>query len=238
MYTIVHWIYDSKLTLGDFNIETSNKDMKRFCECFNITSLINTPTCFKNPENPTCIDLIMTNRQKSFHNSKIIETGLSDFHKLTVTVLKQYFKKKEPNIIKYRDFRNFSNQAFRDELLRELSCNNSGHNFELFQTLALETLNKHAPVKEKHVRNNQAPFISKEIRKAIMTCTRLLNKFRKEKTRESKDAYNKQRNYCVGIIRKTKKDFYNNLNVKSITDKIKINRLNNHIFSENCKQKC
>ena len=48
----------------------------------------NKPTCFKNPDNPSRIDLILTNRSISFQNSGVIETGLSDFHKLVVTVMK------------------------------------------------------------------------------------------------------------------------------------------------------
>ena len=51
-----------------------------------------------------------------------------------------------------------------------------------------------------------------------MTRSRLLNKLRTEKTKENKDAYNKQRNYCVSLSRKTKKDFYNSLDVKKVTD--------------------
>ena len=32
-----------------------------------------------------------TNGQKQFHNTTVVETGLSDFHKMTVTILKRYF---------------------------------------------------------------------------------------------------------------------------------------------------
>ena len=42
---------------------------------------------FKNVENPSCIDLILTNRPKSFINATLVEMGLSDFHKMTITVL-------------------------------------------------------------------------------------------------------------------------------------------------------
>ena len=41
------------------------------------------------PLNPTCIDLMLTNRPKSFQDTLVIETGLSDFHKMTVSVLKK-----------------------------------------------------------------------------------------------------------------------------------------------------
>ena len=51
------------------------------------------PTCFKNPEIPSCTDLILTNSHYSFRNSYIIETGLSDFHKMIVSVMKTTFQK-------------------------------------------------------------------------------------------------------------------------------------------------
>ena len=211
--------YDNCILLGDFKADISNTHLKSFCELYSLKCLIKEPTCFKNIENPTCIDLILTNHQRCFQNSSVVDTGLSDFHKLTVTVLKTYFKKQEPKIIRYRDFKKFSNQAFRDEVFRELSFNNIEENdFERFQDVTLGVLNNHAPVKEKHIRCNQSAFITKEIRKAIMNRSKLLNKFRKDKTKENKDAYNKQRNFCVGLMRKTKKDFYNNLDVKNITD--------------------
>ena len=31
---------------------------------------------------------MLTKRQRSFQNSRVIDTGLSDFHKMTVTVLR------------------------------------------------------------------------------------------------------------------------------------------------------
>ena len=67
--------------------------MKLFCETYDLSSLIKVPTCYKNPEKPSCIDLLLTNRPKSFQNSSVVETGLSDFHKMAVTVMKTTFGK-------------------------------------------------------------------------------------------------------------------------------------------------
>ena len=58
-----------------------------------------------------------------FQNSGVYETGISDFHKLTFTVLKTYFQKANPRIIKYRDYKHFDNNEFRDEVIRESSSN-------------------------------------------------------------------------------------------------------------------
>ena len=47
-----------------------------------------------------------------------------------------------------------------------------------------------------------------------MERTKLRNKFLKQKTNESKKRYKSQRNYCVSLLKKTKKDYYNSLNEK------------------------
>ena len=70
----------------------------------------------------------------------------------------------------------------------------------------------------KHVRCNQSPFMSKQLRKAIMTRTRLLDKYGKDNSAGNLPIYKRQRNFCVKLLRKSKKDFYNNLNVKRITN--------------------
>ena len=94
--------------MRDFNTELSNNFVERFCGTYSIKSLIEKPTCFKDPDNPTCIDLILITRKKCFQNSTIIEIGLSDFRKLTVTILKSYFKKLKPKEFIYGDFKKFS----------------------------------------------------------------------------------------------------------------------------------
>ena len=102
-----HYIssYDNVLVLGDFNSEIREESMDDFCELFHLKSLIKTPTCFKSINNPSCIDLIFTNKPKSFQNSTVLETGLSDFHLLTVTVMKTTFRKLPPKIVRYRDYK-------------------------------------------------------------------------------------------------------------------------------------
>ena len=74
------------------------------------------------------------------------------------------------------------------------------------------------PLKEKYIICNQAVFMNKQLRKAIMTRTRLLNKLRKFNCPENQLAYKRQRNYCVKLLKRSKIDFYKNLNVKNVTD--------------------
>ena len=60
--------------------------------------------------------------------------------------------------------------------------------------------------------------MSKQLRKAIMSRTRLLNKYRRNNIAGNLFAYKRQRNFCVKLLRKSKNNFYNNLNVKRMTD--------------------
>ena len=70
--------YDKFILLGDFTVEATEKHMKNFSLISNCKDIIRDKTCYKNPENPKCIDLIMINMTKS----QATETGLSDFHKM------------------------------------------------------------------------------------------------------------------------------------------------------------
>ena len=76
----------------DINI-FQDTHMEEFCSVYNFKSLIKYPTSFKNSEKPTTIDHILTNHPKCFQHPAVYETGLSEFHRLTLTVLKVYHSK-------------------------------------------------------------------------------------------------------------------------------------------------
>ena len=86
--------------------------MKKFCENYDLRSLVKESTCFKNLENPSCIDLILTSKPRSFIKAGVIETGLSDHHKLVTIVMKMHFPKSKPSIITYRSYKKFDNKKF------------------------------------------------------------------------------------------------------------------------------
>ena len=120
--------YDN-LFLGDFNAEYAS--MKNFCSAYSLTNMINKPTCYKNPKNPSCMDLILTNCPHSFQISCVIETGLSDFHKIVITW------KLKLKVIKYRGYKYFCNGTVRESLQDifshnlKNSCNDYYSNFPI-----------------------------------------------------------------------------------------------------------
>ena len=78
--------------------------------------------------------------------------------------------------------------------------------------------NKHAPLRIKYVRANECPFMTKDLRRAIMLRSKLRNKLNKNKTLETNLAYKRQRNLCTSLLRKAKAKYYANLNPNVVTD--------------------
>ena len=135
--------------MADFNADMENINLKNFCDLCNFKNLIKEPTCFKNPVNPTCIDFMLTNSYRSFQNSGAIETGLSDFHRMVVTAMKAYFQEQKPKVVTYRDYKNFSENNYRQKITDELSHLGYANDipFEVFMNTFKETLDKDAPLK-------------------------------------------------------------------------------------------
>ena len=72
---------------------------------------------------------------------------------------------------------------------------------------------------EKIERFNKNPFIAKQqLYKAIMDRSMLENVFNKSHTPKTWDSYKKQYNFCVTFLGKTKKIFFENINVKDVND--------------------
>ena len=225
--------YENILLLGDFNSTVLENDLKEFCEVYDLENLIKEPTCFKNANNPSSIDVILTNKRKSFQNSMTVETGLSDFHKMTLTVLKTHFKKKEPVVVNYRKYKNFHEQEFRCDLSRQLELLDTENMcYEEFKEIFMAVLETHAPKKKVVVRGNNAPFMNKTLSKAFMQRSKLKNRYNKNPTEDNKNLYKKQRNFCVSLLRKEKKKYYNNLDMNIFNDNNKFWKSIKPLFSE------
>ena len=164
--------YQNFLFLGDFNAIANEKCMEDVCNLNGLASLIKKLTCFKNPDKPTCIDLILTNQPNCLQHSNVFEIGLSDFLLLTVTEFKKGFQKLPPKIVNSWDYKNFDNLKFRLDISK---FDFDTSDLEGFKNTIFCIFNKHAPIKRKYVRANEAPFMTKELHKAIMKRSKLRN---------------------------------------------------------------
>ena len=153
--------YENFILIGDFNVEESETITKDFCDIYSFIDLIKDSTYFR------CIDLMLTNRNRSFKKSCVIDTRLSDFHKMTVTILRSHLNKLGPRIIYYRNCKKHSNDAFISELVTENGNLQNCNELDSFLSKCKDVLNRTVPIKQKHVRTNKIPFINENILKTI-----------------------------------------------------------------------
>ena len=81
-------LYDNFLLVDNFSSEPTEESMTRFCKIHNSKNLLDKLSCYKTPRSPSCVNWIVTNMSRNFQNACTFETGLSDFCKMTLTVLK------------------------------------------------------------------------------------------------------------------------------------------------------
>ena len=82
----------------------------------------------------------------------------------------------------------------------------------------MKALSKHAPFKTEYLRENYSPFVNKELSIAIMLRSKLRNQCLKCKSEEARARFKIQRNLCVTLLRKTKRDYYEILELDEVND--------------------
>ena len=215
--------YDNILILGDINVNTLNKESYgyteyiSFLETFNMTNLVKNTTCHTKTSS-TSIDVILTNRNRCFFNNIVFETGISDVHSLVGTTLRELYKKAEPTLIQYRDYKNFNEDIFLNDLSKfEENSDIEDPNilYEHFLTFFQKNVEKHAPTKEKTLRGNEKGFADRLLRNAWYKRSRLRNNFNKNKSSENWEKYRKQRNLCTTLKRRALSRYFRKKNNSS-----------------------
>ena len=187
--------------LEDFNMEPSDSILKTFMQSHTLFNLIKSNTCFKG--RGSCIDLTFTNRKFCFKNSSTFETGL------IYSILKTTFKKEDSKHLIYRDYKNFNNEYFHNDLKNGLS--KCPKNYESFENVFVTVLDRHAPRKTKILHGNQKPHVDKHLRKTIMKRSVLKSKAKIRKRPKDISDYKKQRNLAVRLNKERRIEHFENL---------------------------
>ena len=223
--------YEKVLLVGDFNAEISEFCLNSFLYQHELNNLVKEKTCFKNVSNTGCIDLFLTNNAPFFQHTETFSTGLSDFHKLLLTVLKtNQISKSKPREIHYRNDKKFDSLKF-NVYLKNAFANDKIESCIKFDEVFMTVLNRHAPFKKKILTANHSSYMSKTLRKAIMRRSYLEKIFLK-KTIQYLRAYKKQKNYRSQLYKKERKKFFNGLNLSFVTDNKLFWKTVNPFFSD------
>ena len=129
--------------MGDINTTETDEKLVGFLEDRELSNLVHFATCFMSETNPSTIDLIITNKPKSFQDTTGISTGILDSHKIlpvldhvwflyrpwlvkpVVTSMKKIFSKADLKEIIYRNMKNLDKNAFKCDLKEKLKQTDS-----------------------------------------------------------------------------------------------------------------
>ena len=89
--------------------------------------------------------------------------------------MKTTFEKEESKVLVHRDYKNFSFNSFKSELMSKFHPNNVA--FNCFEYIFINVLNQQAPKKSSFSRESKA-HLNKSLRAAIMKRSRLKNNYR------------------------------------------------------------
>ena len=87
---------------------------------------------------------------------------------MSLSIMKVFYKKRPPNIVRYRNYKNFNNEVFINDLNWYFTEKAEFLRFNSCKRTIDKAPEKYAPLKKLYVRTNQAPFMNKNINKEIM----------------------------------------------------------------------
>ena len=208
--------YDNVMIMGDINIDTHDiqhpgyTKLISFCDVFGLSNLVKDKTCFTK-NHSSSIDVMLTNKPRCFQNTTVVETGLSDFHGIVLTLMKTHIPRLKPKVIKYRSYKKFEPEKFLQDVkdidFKE-DLNDADSFYKNISSAFREIVDRHAPLKTKVQRGNTAPFMNQQLQKAIYTRSRLKKRLNKNPTAENRTNFKKQRNKCVSLRKKAIKSHF------------------------------
>ena len=104
-----------------------------------------------------------------------MHVGISD-HSLIYATHKHNTLKADPKIIESRQFKNFDCDAFIEDIKETLLhfpslMDDSNEMWDVWKSLFLEVVNKHAPMRKRKVKSKSSPWITAELRQKIESVT-------------------------------------------------------------------
>lgn len=178
---------------------------------FQLQQHIRTPTR-TTPLSQTLLDVIFTyiSDNKTIE-AGVIELGISD-HNLVYLCRKIGIPKKAPKIVFTRQFKNYNANQFRHDVSETLNLNTSSNDpnilwFE-WKTKFLGIVNKHAPVKQRRVKSEYKPWLTKEIKTLSYHRDYLKRKAIRLGSSNYNEAYKKCKNKLNKLIKTTKEEYF------------------------------
>ena len=121
----------------------------------------------------------------------------------------------KPRIVYYRNYKKFNETNCLNDVKNcdfSLKTDDPNENYNFLTNTFINIVNKHAPLKKKFERGNEAPFMTRNLRREIYTRRRFRNKVRKNPTEENEKLYKKY----VALRRICIKEYFHNITDNNI----------------------
>ena len=201
------------VVLGDLNFDMLKPNkLIDTCELFGLKNLIKSPTCFKG-NNPSLVDVILTNKPRCFSDSFNVDLGVSDFHNCIGIASKMFAPIQIKRKVLYRSMRNFNEDSFKQdlnyipfhvsEIFDDIDDKYWAHNL-----LLNNVIDCHAPLKRRTV-SKQVPYMNSALRKSINQRNMWRSKhFKNRKNKYLRDKYVYFRNQVVKLRNKSIRKYF------------------------------
>jgi len=182
-----HINYSNIWIIGDLNcdllVNAKSEPIRELCDMHDMTQTITSAT------NHTChgdslIDIILTTKPDMCEKSGSENVGLSDSHDLIFTVLKTVAPRRRAKTVTYRQYKHFDMDCYLKDIsqIPATACQlfeDVSDNYWVLQSLLLDVIEDHAPMKTAKVRSKEVPFMNRRLKRAVRDKTRLYNRYRK-----------------------------------------------------------
>ena len=223
--------YTHCVLLGDMNIchlKVDSSPLKFFnsyvTEPFSFSQIVDAPTRISTSNGKTTktlIDIILTSTPENVKTHGVVDTGISD-HCLIFLAYSLKKPKFKPKILTRRDFRNFNEESFKNDVkdapwgnILAVADDDIDNKVVIFENIYLDIINKHAPFRTFRVTRPASPWLTDEIIKLMDDRDRYKNKLNSDSKTETEEIYKVLRNAVNHAIRREKiKKFNEKINTK------------------------
>jgi len=227
LYEKVLHKYNNHIIIGDlnYNLLESGSYLNSILPIYDMKNIIKKATCKKSVKQ-TLLDVIITNEPNRFLKSFSIDTGISDFHNLIGAIMRKQIPKPTSKIVKYRKINDINYDTVR-RAIQNLRVDGAEADaeaaFNEYHNNIISIFNEHAPLKEKKIKSNHFPFMTKELKRAIYQRNMARNKYYKSKTPDNYCLYKEKRNVVNSLKQK--------LTTSHIRERSKSGTQNKHFWS-------
>ena len=203
---------DTNCNLLSQSFDHKAEHLKFITETYQYIQLIDQPTRITSSTR-TLIDHIFTNKPNIITNHVILHVGISD-HSLIYATHKHNTLKADPKIIESRQFKNFDSDAFIEDIKETpfhfaSLMDDPNEMWDVWKSLLLEVINKHAPMRKRKVKSKSSPWITAELRRKMRKRDFLKNQAVKQNSYQAWNDYKKARNEVNASIREARVTYFN-----------------------------